>query len=110
MISRPKSVRSILSSGIPRITSSRSSEPSSAFSDIDVEPSTDPLLSERHRFESLPAQGNLIERGHALLTVEEKRPWRCLSRLGRCAFNRTGFEIDRPASVEGHERTNRKGS
>lgn len=71
---------------------------------VEIEPALHALLLRSDGFHDLTAQRHLIERGHALLTIEQQR-LRCrLAGFRRSALDGAGLEIDRPAGVQRHER------
>ena len=77
------------------MASSRSIEGVEAFTNIEVEPSVDRLVLRRHRVHDLAAERHLVQRRHALLTIEQQRLG--LPRLDALerTLDRPRLEIDR---------------
>ena len=59
------------------------------LSDVDVEPALNELEARRNRLHHLAAKAGLVERGHALLAVEQELIRRAVSDCRICALDRT---------------------
>lgn len=76
---------------------------------IDVVEAFDLLLLGVHRLDNASAHRRLIQRGQALLTIQEQR-LRCdACAARRRAFNGAGFELHLAARLQGHDRSDREG-
>jgi hypothetical protein len=71
--------------------------------DIDIEPPLHRPLLRGDRLHDLPAQGDLIQRSHALLPIQEERLRLDVLRRGRSAFDRARLEIHVSAGFERHQ-------
>src|SRR5690606_16388899 len=74
------------------------------------EPALNLLLFRRDRFDHRPTKRNLVERGHALLSVEQQRPRGNGSRCLRCPLDRPRLEVDVATRLKRHQCSDREGT
>ena len=77
---------------------------------IDIEPSSHPLVFRGDGFNDFATKRHLIKGRHALLTVEQERLRCYLPRICRGAFDGTWLEIHGTPRVEGHQGAYREGA
>ena len=78
------------------------------LTDVDVEPPLHLLVPRRHRLDHLYPQRHLVERGHALLAVEQQGLRTGPFGFRRRAFDRSRLEVHRPTGAERHQRAHRE--